>query len=369
MSERVVPQNSDSAPVTGLAELLAHLTELHEPGNESAPLNNKLFDDVELQLTPSNIPIIQPTLLPPLMSLLKTTTQDPTSLSVVFSLTTKLLSPFSFTQCLSLGGAESLVSALQSPLPGANLLALNIIQKAASSPAEVDSLASLPEVVEELLRIWLSSPDADVGGRSTRVLGSLLETDCDIIPDTTLSNGVNGTSPAGTQLTKRRIPGHASLWRLVIWDRHYLELVVSLCRPAIINRQATFAQDRLLRLIPHLTALHPRAMAISPFPDLFPLPEYADESIRHGLLQWAALNMVDTSDVLMHQTLIVFYESFVSIMRIAGDSADKDAIVRNVVKAATSQDQELKQALRTLPDRTIQEEAEPLARYISRILD
>lgn len=51
MSERVVPQNSDSAPVTGLAELLAHLTELHEPGNESAPLNNKLFDDVELQLT------------------------------------------------------------------------------------------------------------------------------------------------------------------------------------------------------------------------------------------------------------------------------------------------------------------------------
>jgi hypothetical protein len=51
MSERVVPQNSDGAPVTGLAELLSHLTELHEPGNESAPLNNKLFDDVELQLT------------------------------------------------------------------------------------------------------------------------------------------------------------------------------------------------------------------------------------------------------------------------------------------------------------------------------
>ncbi|KAF9776235.1 hypothetical protein IL306_005601 [Fusarium sp. DS 682] len=366
MSERVVPQNSDGAPVTGLAELLAHLTELHESGNESAPLNNKLFDDVELQLTPSNIPIIQPTLLPPLMSLLKTTTQDPT---VVFSLTTKLLSPFSFTQCLSLGGAESLVSALQSPLPGANLLALNIIQKAASSPAVVDSLASLPEVVEELVRVWLSSPDADVGGQSTRVLGSLLETDCDIIPETTMSNGVNGTSSSETQLIKRRIPGHGSLWRLIIWDRHYLELIVSICRPAVINRQAAFAQDRLLRLIPRLTALHPRAMAISPFPDLFNLPEYADESIGHGLLQWAALSMVDTSDVLMHQTLIVFYESFVSIMRIAGDSADKDAIVRNVVKTATSQDQELKQALRTLPDRTIQEEAEPLARYISRILD
>lgn len=302
------------------------------------------------------------------MSLLKTTTQDPT---VVFSLTTKLLSPLSFTQCLSLGGAESLIEALKSPLAGANLLALNIIQKAASNPREVDALAALPEVVEELLRIWLGSPDADVGGRSTRVLGSLLETDCDIMPETqpAMSNGVNGVSPSETGLVKRHIPGHASLWRLVVWDRHYLEIIVSLCRPAIINRQATFAQDRLLRIIPRLTALHPRAMAISPFADLFPLPDYANETIGHGLLQWAALNMVDTSDVLMHQTLIVFFESFVSILRIAGDSPDKDAIVRNVVKTATSQDEELKWSLRTLPDRTVQEEAEPLAKYISQILD
>lgn len=301
------------------------------------------------------------------MSLLKTTTQDPT---VVFTLTTKILSPLSFTQCLSLGGAESLISALQSPLPGANLLALNIIQKAATSPAEVDSLAASPDLVEELLRTWLSSPDADVGGRATRVLGSLLETDCDIIPETSATTkGVNGTGSSETELVKRHIPGHASLWRLVIWDRHYLEIIVSLCRPAIINRQATFAQDRLLRVIPRLTALHPRAMAISPFPELFPLPEYADDSIGNGLLQWASLSMVDTSDVLMHQTFIVFYESFVSIMRIAGESADKDAIVRNVVKTATSQDQELLQSLRTLPDRTVQEEAELLAKYISRILD
>ena len=302
------------------------------------------------------------------MSLLKTTTQDPT---VVFSLTTKLLSPLSFTQCLSLGGAESLIEALKSPLAGANLLALNIIQKAASNPREVDALAALPQVVEELLRTWLGSPDADVGGRSTRVLGSLLETDCDIMPETqpAMSNGVNGVSPSETGLVKRHIPGHASLWRLVIWDRHYLEIIVSLCRPAIINRQATFAQDRLLRIIPRLTALHPRAMAISPFTDLFPLPGYASETIGHGLLQWAALNMVDTSDVLMHQTLIVFFESFVSILRIAGDSPDKDAIVRNVVKTAASQDEELKRSLRTLSDRTVQEEAEPLAKYISQVLD
>ncbi|KAF5017557.1 hypothetical protein F66182_10493 [Fusarium sp. NRRL 66182] len=368
MSERIIPRRDDNVPVTGLAELQAHLAELDGPGNESTPLNHKLFDDVELQLTPSNMPIIQPALLPPLMSLLKTTSQDPT---VVFSLTTKLLSPLSFTQCLSLGDAGSLVSALSSPLPGANLLALNIVQKAASSPSEVDALAALPEVVDNLLRTWLNSPDVDVGGTATKVLGSLLETDCDIMPEhlSTMANGVNGTSPSETELVKRHVPGHASLWRLVIWDRRCLEIMVSICRPATITRQAAFAQDRLLRIIPRLGALHPRALAISPFPDLFPLPGYADESIGHGLLQWAALSMVDTSDVLMHHTLILFFETFVSIMRIAGNSADRDAIVRNVVRTAASHDQELLVALRSLPDRTVQEEAEPLARYIGRILD
>lgn len=39
----------DTAPITGLAELDGHLDELIR--NPEIPLNAKLFDDVELQLT------------------------------------------------------------------------------------------------------------------------------------------------------------------------------------------------------------------------------------------------------------------------------------------------------------------------------
>jgi hypothetical protein len=56
MSGRVVPQQDDNVPVSGLAELHAHLAELHQPGNEQASLNHKLFDDVELQLTRKSHP-------------------------------------------------------------------------------------------------------------------------------------------------------------------------------------------------------------------------------------------------------------------------------------------------------------------------
>jgi hypothetical protein len=58
MSGRVVPQHEDTVPVTGLAELQAHLAELHQSGNESAPLDHKLFDDVELQLTRKPLSLI-----------------------------------------------------------------------------------------------------------------------------------------------------------------------------------------------------------------------------------------------------------------------------------------------------------------------
>jgi hypothetical protein len=55
MSERVIPHQGENVPVSGLAELHAHLAELHQPGNEETPLNHKLFDDVELQLTRTSI--------------------------------------------------------------------------------------------------------------------------------------------------------------------------------------------------------------------------------------------------------------------------------------------------------------------------
>jgi hypothetical protein len=48
MAERIVP-DMDTLPISGLTELLAHLDELDN--DATTPIQPKLFDDVELQLT------------------------------------------------------------------------------------------------------------------------------------------------------------------------------------------------------------------------------------------------------------------------------------------------------------------------------
>ncbi|GJN70642.1 hypothetical protein VFPFJ_08856 [Purpureocillium lilacinum] len=361
----------DSVPISGLEELQAHLQQLVD--DPAVPFNLKAMDDVELQLTEDNIPPLLPTLLPPLTQILKTTTQDPTPL---LSLTIKLLSPLSFTRTLTIADPPSLLTALRSPLPGANLLALAIIHKAAGAPSDASILSTLPEVVEELVRCWLESLDTGVGERAARVLGDLLETDCEVIG----GEGVNGVANVdgvnGTEVVKRRLPGHARLWSLILQTRPNLSLIQSRCtleaevdEPSRTARQVSISQGRLLRLLPRLAALNLRVISSTPFADLFMLPGVVSEQVGSGLLQWAALGMVDKSDFLMHLTLNDFFETLVSVMRVSTRSPDIDIAIKALVKTAVRNDMELGAALETLPDRTVEEEAEALRRYISGLLD
>lgn len=79
--------------------------------------------------------------------------------------------------------------------------------------------------------------------------------------------------------------------------------------------------------------------------------------------------MVDKADILMHLSVIDFFETLVSIMRVAGNATpQKDEITKTIVKAAAENDADIKTALLGLPDRTIEEEAEPLREYIAKLL-
>ncbi|RFU76869.1 hypothetical protein TARUN_5362 [Trichoderma arundinaceum] len=372
MSDRIIPDSdSESLRISGLDEFQTHLRELEN--DPSMPFNLKLFDDVELQLTESNIPPLLPTALPPLTHILRTTTQDP---SPLLSLTIKLLSPLTFTRTLTIADPPSILTALTSPLPGANLLALAIIHKAAKTPTEAALLSTLPDVVEALISRWLETPDVGVGERAAKVLGDLLETDCETIR----GEGVNGVGSQGningTEVVRRRIPGHGRLWRLILLQRPILELIKTLCSPETADpptrprRQTSLSQGRLLRLLTRLATLNIRAISQTAFPDLFPLPAAAIQTAGQGILQWAALSMVSKSeDILMHLNLIDFFETFVSVMRVSRLTSEENAIVRNLVRAAAQEDDQLKEALRGLPNRTVEEEAEPLRSYINDILN
>jgi hypothetical protein len=358
----------DSVPsISGLPELLAHLQEL--ANDASAVPNAKLLDDVELQLTDANIPPLLPTLLPLLSSTLRSTTQDPTPL---LSLTIKLLSPLSFPESLAIADPPTLITALNSELPGANLLAIAIIHKAAKSPSDVAVFASYPVLVQELIKRWLVSPDVGVGERASKVLADLLRTDAGKKParNGTVVNGASGSEADGHDESNH------GLWRLILETRPILTQIISYCSPPTPGdqtpqelraavRQVSLSQGRLLRILPRLATLNLRALSESRFPELFPVPEPQGSEVGNGLLQWASFTMVDRSDMLMHLSLIDYFEAFVSVMCATANTED---FVKRLVKVAVAQDSELLANLQTLPNRTIEDEAEPLRSYIDNLL-
>lgn len=309
-------------------------------------------------------------MLPPLTTILKSTTQDPTP---CLSLTVKLLSPLPLTRTLTIADPPSLITALRSPLPGANLLALAIIHKGAATPGEAALLSTLPDVIEELVRAWLSAADTGVAEKAARVIGDLLETDCEVVGGGGGASHpqVNGVAneivfpPSAQQqlVRRRRTPGHGRLWGLLFGDRQVFSQILTLCspHPDRTMNQTTLAQGRLLRLLPRLATLNLAPLSTTKFPDLL-----SDEG---GLLRWAALHMVDATDILMHLNLVDFFETLVSVMRVAETrSGETDTQVGLLVRAAVGEDAELETALRSLANRTVEEEAEGLRAYIDELL-
>ncbi|CRK32112.1 hypothetical protein BN1723_003799 [Verticillium longisporum] len=77
------------------------------------------------------------------------------------------------------------------------------------------------------------------------------------------------------------------------------------------------------------------------------------EARQSGLLQFVALKMVDKSDLLMHLSLIDFFETLT---------------LREILSVALRGDDELRAALKRLPDRTVEEEAEDLQAFIQSVV-
>ncbi|KAL1836136.1 hypothetical protein VTJ49DRAFT_5547 [Mycothermus thermophilus] len=412
--------DNEVTPITGLDELDKHLDSLLEdPNLELIP---KLFDDVELQLTDANIPPLIPRFLPRLTTLLKQYTQDPT---VIVSLTVKLLRPVPFSDVFQLASPDELVQALNSPSPAANLLAMAVLHKAATSPEDVAILCNLPHLLSAFIHRWLAAPQVEVAQKGGKVLGDLLDIDCSLPPPPPPprpTSAIQITNPP-PQLTARTRPGQGVLWRLLLSDNSTTSLyplllgLISGHHPSTSGdaHQLSLAQGRVLRLLPRLAALDFAAVTRSdvahPVPAHFTnvngngingdsnsnsssssgnntateddeiVPPAIPNPPRHGegLLQYAALRMVQKSDPLMHLSLVDFFEALVSLLRVApcrtateaGAGASGTEVVetlRVVLAEAMAGDQMLREALLSLPDRTVEEEAEDLKRWLGDLL-
>ncbi|KAK8149319.1 hypothetical protein G3M48_007407 [Beauveria asiatica] len=364
----------DVIPIARLDELLEHLAELRDP---ETPIDDELFDDVDLQLGDANIPLLLDNVLVPLTQLLRSTSTSSRDPEPLLSMTAKLLRPLTFSRVLTLADSASILAALRSALPSANLLALTMLHKAARGPDDAALLSTFPELVAALLICWLDTESAEVSQRAAGVLDDLLTTDCDVVKDVA-TNGAFGAF--SEEIFEKRVPGHGHLWNLIFGSEQLFAIIPRFASlnsedddadsPSRTERQISLAQGRLLSLLPRLASLDLRALSQTSFPELVPLRQTLAREAGHGLLQWAALAMINKSDRLMHRNLIYFFQEFISVMRVTSSGPPSTTrVIRAIVRAATADDDELKTALTEFLSTLLEDEAEPLRSYMEQLLD
>lgn len=245
-----------------------------------------------------------PTLLPDLLSLLPSLQQDP---KPVVDLISKLLEPLSFADVFSYTfGSSPLVEALRSPSKSVNLLAVEVLEKAAPSTSDVAMIAGMKDVVSELISAYLLR-DTEVSFAIADLLEQFMYTDYSGGYEAEVDVAMAGTNDE--QTTRPR--GQGLMWRRVFEDKDIYTKFFSLTtlkHGQVSKKDRTIAQARLLAILPHLAKLDFDTINRSHFPDVE--AQYGLKAREESLLDYAALHMVDTKDdVLMHMTLLEFYTS------------------------------------------------------------
>ncbi|KAG9244391.1 hypothetical protein BJ878DRAFT_506455 [Calycina marina] len=335
------PIKMDTTPVAGAEGLEKHLLQLLD-----APemlLNVNLFDQVDIQLNETNIPPLIPRLLPKLTQILGIYQKDPT---VLASLAIKLLQPIRFAQSLTLASEESLIQALRSPAPSANILGITVVEKAALSPGDTAIMSIMKGVVEALIRTWLSTPHVEVGEKATKALRELLDVDCD---RRTMDKRMDGM-----EITSRRRPGQGLLWRRIFQDRDIYKLIFNLCsfktagkgEGQLDERQKSLAQARLLRLLPLLAVLDFHTISHSHFPDVEAEYELQGEV---GVLWFAATHMINKEeDMLMHITAIDFFAEFLDALSMTEIGPPTMVYLKKLLRKVTESDQTMYKSLESI---------------------
>ena len=179
-----------------------------------------------------------------------------------------------------------------------NLVILNTLAKA-KMPSEVDNIASMPEVVFGLIRLWLCTPHTAVAQKAHETIIHLL---------------LISTSQDEEHDSLGALPDKHLIWRRIFRDQDVYGLIFSTCSlvtpgdPDLFSkRDKTTAQARLLALLPEISLDTIQKTQIAEVEKQYGVKE-------NGLLEFAALHMVDyEEDFLMHITLIDFFTKFLYI--------------------------------------------------------
>jgi hypothetical protein len=256
------------------------------------PLNQRALEEAELVLSETLSPPQRQQLVASLSALLPSLHQDPTP---AVNLLLRLLHVYRYADILSLGSIPFTDGLAPAPhMVAYNRLILSILQKATQNASDAALVAGMLDTVVALVRLWLSTDDPGIASQCSQLLLDLLKVDQELRldPDAHL--------PAG---------GQGLVWKRIFGDRHVYGTFYDLCSSVgptsanISKSQRTISQSRLLEWLPKVAGMDWNAVCRSHHPDI-----EAEYGVRGGLLDFASLHMVDTSDdVLMYQCLVHFY--------------------------------------------------------------
>lgn len=261
----------------------------------STVLDETALEKLKLEITEETDPNIPASLLAQISHVLPVLQYDPTPLTT-FGTRASIFLKFSDLQVLD--PPLNLLAGIRAPSPPINLLTLSLLAKADRAPSHAAIVAGDSDLVANLVELWLSTSSTEVAQAAVDVLLSLLEVDH-------INTGSVSTSTASLAA------GQGLLWRRLFTDRDVYGLFFSICsldsKSQLSKREKTVAQGRLLDFTAKIGILDWDYITKSHVPDI------ESQYKCDGLLHFAACRMVDSSDVLMHMTLLNFFRELISI--------------------------------------------------------
>lgn len=274
----------------------SHLDQIQR--DPSTALDVSLLDKLKLQLTENTDPSVGKTILSQISQLLPVLQED---VNPITSLGTRAATYLTFAQLRSVEPPINFIAGFKVPSPPINLLALSLLAKAGQAPSEAAIVAGEPELVASLVELWLSTPSTAVSQAAFDAIWALLEIDV-----------VSALESGEDEHDKRGFPeGQGLVWRRFFNDRRVYGLLFSMCSlhedGSLTKREKTIAQGRLMDFL---------AKSGKRRWDLISTPHIADIEAKYqstSLLHFAACRIVDTSDVLMHMTLLNFFRELLAV--------------------------------------------------------
>ncbi|KAK1145760.1 hypothetical protein N8T08_003998 [Aspergillus melleus] len=278
-------------------EVKHHLQQIQN--DPTTPLDHTLLDKLKLELTETTDRKVPATLLTQISQLLPVLQEDPTPIT---TLGIKATAYFSFTELRSVDPPIDFIAGFKAPSPPINLLALSLLSKAGKVPSDAAIVAGDSELVASLVDLWLSTSSTAVAQAALDAIWALLEIDS----ASPLENGITheGDEAGG---------GQGLMWRRLFTDKEVYGRLFSFCclsdngPGSLPKREKTLAQGRLMGFLVKAGRLRWDIISSSQVPEVE--AKYDSQSLLH----FAACQMVEQNDVLMHMTLLNFFYELLEI--------------------------------------------------------